>query len=564
MRKLLPLLLLVVAFMATPLSAQSGLETVRLETSSLQGGIPGYLRVHAPYPGGSVVIGFGAATWSPMPAPGPVVLVAPVYQVRGTVDSSGVFEVQVPLPNPAWPGRVFFGQAFVLNPQGFWQGSDRIARVGEASQTAPWADGTASLPFTASMKGSADVESLDFDRDGDLDLVVVSEASIFGPGGIQLLANDGSGSYADESSQRLAPGADRAAFVVRTGDLDLDGHLDLVVAGSQDAAGNPLPATLLLNDGTGSFNAGQDLSSALAGTTSVALGDLDGDGDLDVVLSDGYQHSPTGGIQSLALFLNQGGLQGGTLGVFVEDSLFATSPFNNDDATTSTVHFADVDRDADLDLFVTRTSLGGGGTNMLLINDGLGSFSDESPSRLPVLQNGLGDMSSDARFLDANGDGYLDLLVANSHLSVIPADSGDYLRNLGATNPGVFVDDPVAFPDFFDERLAIRLGVETGDVDLDGDADVIILPHEFFGSTLPFVGNPVLYLNQGGAQGGNTGTFLEDTAFWALGSMVTSITYQGELFDADGDGDLDFYAASYAGIVDPSKTQDHLSFNELR
>ncbi|MDP6850579.1 MAG: hypothetical protein QF524_06540, partial [Planctomycetota bacterium] len=60
---------------------------------------------------------------------------------------------------------------------------------------------------------------------------------------------------------------------------------------------------------------------------------------------------------------------------------------------------------------------------------------------------------------------------------------------------------------------------------------------------------------------GVIGEFVKDHAFWTPGPMVTFFTYYGALFDADSDGDLDFYTPSYGGIVDPSKTQDYLMIN---
>jgi hypothetical protein len=132
------------------------------------------------------------------------------------------------------------------------------------------------------------------------------------------------------------------------------------------------------------------------------------------------------------------------------------------------------------------------------------------------------------------------------------------------SQPGVYYDAASLFPDALHEHLGIRLGIETGDVDMDGDQDVIIHPHEFFGSgALPFVGRPVLFLNQGGAQGGTLGRFDEDMSFWVPGPSATFISYYGRLFDADGDLDLDYYVPSYGGILNPYNLQDRLLINNL-
>ena len=274
-------------------------------------------------------------------------------------------------------------------------------------------------------------------------------------------------------------------------------------------------------------------------------------------MSEGGTLTSSGGVQSMALFNNNGG-------IFTLNTAFESETFNNTVEETTSVEFGDVDRDGDNDIYMSRTDSVDGALNILLINDGTGNFVDESLTRLPQMNNGIGDKSSDAQFVDVNNDGFLDLIVANSHLSVSPDDSGDMLLNYGALNPGVFYDSPTMFPDVLHEHLGIRLGIETGDVDLDGDQDVIIHPHEFFGNgAFPFVGRPVLFLNQGGAQGGAIGEFAEDPNFWVLGPFTTFISYYGKLFDADGDLDLDYYVPNYGGIVDPTNTADHFLINNL-
>ena len=65
------------------------------------------------------------------------------------------------------------------------------------------------------------------------------------------------------------------SLAVALGDLDGDGDLDAMVANYNQ------PNTVWTNDGTGTFtNSGQTLG--ISGSNSIALGDLDGDGDLDI------------------------------------------------------------------------------------------------------------------------------------------------------------------------------------------------------------------------------------------------------------------------------------------
>ena len=69
---------------------------------------------------------------------------------------------------------------------------------------------------------------------------------------------------------------------VALGDVNGDGVLDLAVANSND--GNPSEVSVLLGNGDGSFQAQQSFAAG-DGPSSVALGDVDGNGVLDLVLA---------------------------------------------------------------------------------------------------------------------------------------------------------------------------------------------------------------------------------------------------------------------------------------
>jgi len=108
------------------------------------------------------------------------------------------------------------------------------------------------------------------------------------------LKNDGAGKFTDETSSRI-PIVINDSFGVDAGDIDLDGDIDIVVA--NQALPTERSIQLLLNDGTGRFidasyevpnpvsvkfyGGGYDFNNNSRG---VKLGDIDGDGDLDMFI----------------------------------------------------------------------------------------------------------------------------------------------------------------------------------------------------------------------------------------------------------------------------------------
>jgi WD40 repeat protein len=112
----------------------------------------------------------------------------------------------------------------------------------------------------------------DLDGDGDVDLFGKTHGQGYGVG-----LNDGMGQFADGWQME-----DGRAMIgsLELGDLDGDGDLDALVANGFRTGGS-YPTMLLWNDGSGQFSdSGQSLNETKA--ADFGLGDLDGDGDLDV------------------------------------------------------------------------------------------------------------------------------------------------------------------------------------------------------------------------------------------------------------------------------------------
>lgn len=127
-----------------------------------------------------------------------------------------------------------------------------------------------------------DVEFFDADRDGDLDLVLGLE------GGHALWINNGQGVFVDETAARLPAPGNVEARKVTPADVDGDGDLDLYFAHVSWQERAPQDH-LLINDGAGHFTneSAQRLPQEDWLGLDAEFADLDGDGDLDIVVGNG-------------------------------------------------------------------------------------------------------------------------------------------------------------------------------------------------------------------------------------------------------------------------------------
>jgi len=290
------------------------------------------------------------------------------------------------------------------------------------------------------------VRVADFNQDGILDVIFVAEDDQ----NHEYYLGKGDGTFQDVSDRLLAKSEGNGLDV---GDVNGDGLPDIVVGNSGEQGQN----FLWINDPShpGFFRDATFLSLPKVNdaTQSIKLGDLDGDGDLDMLV--GNEIPPN------RLLINDG------KGVFSEkpDQLDLPAPLH-----TREVLLFDVDEDGDLDiLFANLTSNGGAREKdprtRILINDGHAHFRDETAERMP--QNEFSTYAAIA--LDFDRDGDEDLLLSAIK---IPPFEGMQVHAYENDGKGNFTDvTEKVIPVVTTGR---SWGMAIGDVNGDGMNDVLI------------------------------------------------------------------------------------------
>ncbi|MCA9047559.1 MAG: VCBS repeat-containing protein, partial [Planctomycetaceae bacterium] len=327
-----------------------------------------------------------------------------------------------------------------------------------------------------------DVAVVDVDGDGDPDVFTAN-----GFESDRILLNDGTGTLTD-SGQLLSHPAGGVSTSVAIGDLNGDGHPDAFV--SLTAA----PEIAFLNDGAGVFTStGQTIpppSNAFAFSTAV-LGDVDGDGDLDAVVAQGAS-----GVAGQVL-LNNG------------DGLFTDSG-NSFGNNLWVVSLGDVDGDGDLD---AMTATSGNAANKVWLNDGSGVFTDSGQSL------GNGDAAA-IELADLDGDGDIDAFVANSLGTFALGNANKVWLNNGS---GVFTDSGQNLGTGHSQDVALS------DLNGDGALDAFVVNDTSIGS------DPanVVWLNDGNGNFTASGQLLGDNRSVAVA-----------LGDLNGDAYIDAVVAN--------------------
>ena len=364
-----------------------------------------------------------------------------------------------------------------------------------------------------------DVEVGDIDGDGDLDVV----GAFGGVGGLEpveqstgVFRNDGDGRF-----QRTGVVPRGNGLNSRLGDVDGDGDLDMLV--SNLSSDNTY---LFINDGRGGYQLSPNLR--IRGSTYDGdFVDIDGDGDLDIFLVQ-IGEPENGNIAGAEqLFLNDG------LGNFTDAS--ARIPFSRTDVHDHDLDHGDLDGDGVVDLVIVVDRISrsfSSGRNRVLLNRGEDGFER--------VTDGINDAPGDwldVKLVDVDGDGDLDIVMPQNFLegfSVRGSPAIAVFLNDGSAGFEPAHDRIVGFP-----RLP-AYEVVPRDLDDDGDIDFLVAVYGIlFGDGRLDSFRSALLLNDG------TGRFIESTTAFESIARIASTNFA--VADFDGDGDLDLIECAGRG-----------------
>jgi len=341
----------------------------------------------------------------------------------------------------------------------------------------------------------------DYDNDGDLDILLTGFSGTTAIS--KVYRNNGNNTFSEQSGISLTG---VYCSSVAWGDYDNDGDLDILMTGH---TGSSKISKVYRNNGNDTFSEQSGISLTGVYCSSVAWGDYDNDGDLDILIT-----GHTGASAISKVYRNNGN------NTFSEQSGISLTG-----VYYSSVAWGDYDNDGDLDILLTGFS-GTTAISKVYRNNGNNTFSEQSGISLTGVSN------SSVAWGDYDNDGDLDILLTghtgSSAISKVYRNNGDntFSEQDGISLTGVYYGS-----------------VAWGDYDNDGDLDILLTGH---------TGSSVIskvYRNN------DNNTFSEQDSISLTGVYYGSIAWG----DYDNDGDLDFLLTGHTGQSVVSKIYLNIS-----
>ncbi len=285
-----------------------------------------------------------------------------------------------------------------------------------------------------------------------------------------------------------------------SGDIDGDGDQDLLIAGQTPSK----ETALYLNDGAGNFTEVTSIPFPEATDTVTIFEDLDLDGDLDLFFSG---NGPAD-IQEFAhIYLNDG------MGVFSQ----LTNPFLPQFLSKGAA-IEDVDDDGDKDILVSALDKNNNFVADVYLNDGNANFT-------PLGSTGITPVKfASIAFIDVENDGDSDVIISGTQ-------ENDAALTRLYLNDGLGNFSPETSTNF--EQLAAD-DVDVADTDNDGDLDILMS-----GSDNDFNVRTILYVNDGDGQFTELSTGMQET--FAGANAIADL-------DDDGDQDIVIVGSQDGGV----------------
>ena len=396
----------------------------------------------------------------------------------------------------------------------------------------------------------------DINNDGFSDVYLTN----FGPN--QMFLNNTDGTFlnvTETSNTNDVRWSTSAAFF----DIDGDNWLDLYVTnyvnysidshkvcisqtGSAEYCGPnsyaSLKDRLFRNQGDGKFinhtNASK-ITKKGAGL-GVVTGDFNLDGSQDIYITNDMGHN--------FMWINNGD------GTFENEGLIRGNAVNKHGKPEASmgVDAGDFDNDGDLDLFMTHLL---NETNTIYQNNGKGYFKDTT-SMIGLAEPSKGYTGFGTAFLDYDNDGWLDILAINGEVRQIQqqVDAGIKLPLEQANQ--LFHNDNASYTESSHQASVLAIekvsrGIAIGDIDNDGDTDVLITNNN---------DKPQLLINLVGNKNNWIGLkLITSNGKYMLGSTVTITLTNGEKFTRRSHTDASYISANDPRVLIGLKNHDKIS-----